>query len=288
MPVESGVAPAGPSATAVPVLAPSGGSFGTPSFGSAADLRGALPLLPAPVPGLLGPALNFVGNAPEAAAAHPKGDTAQAAPAPATARQGRAADTTPALPTKPSPGAPSTAISVDRKSAASTPGNGLSLSRVRGDEAASNPLVEPSALEHARPGKAAGLGRRFFDQSNGKDRGALEDGADAQAGSSGRRSPLIAATIPEGGAFGRGYGVKAHLSPRSAGAALGAGRPANLRFVRGGDLATLSPPCRSATPGAGAISFFHSASPNEPSASPVPLSFGSGFRVRSPDRRVQA
>ena len=284
MPVESGVAPAGPSATAVPVLAPSGGSFGTPSFGSAADLRGALPLLPAPVPGLLGPALNFVGNAPEAAAAHPKGDTAQAAPAPATARQGRAADTTPALPTKPSPGAPSTAISVDRKSAASTPGNGLSLSRVRGDEAASNPLVEPSALEHARPEKAAGLGRRFRRAMIGPRR------ARGRCGCAGRflRGALRSSRRRSRRRVRAGLRCKAIFSPRSAGAALGAGRPANLRFVRGGDLATLSPPCRSATPGAGAISFFHSASPNEPSASPVPLSFGSGFRVRSPDRRVQA
>jgi hypothetical protein len=267
MPVESGVAPAGPSATAVPVLAPSGGSFGTPSFGSAADLRGALPLLPAPVPGLLGRALNFVGNAPEAAAAHPSAGAAQVAPAPATARQGRAADTTPALPAKPSPGAPSTAISLDRKSGASTPGNGLSLSRAQGDEASVNPLVESSALEHARPEKAAGLGRRFFDQSNEKDRGALEDGADAQTGSSGRHSPLIAATIPEGGAFGSGYGGKVQLSPRDAGAAFGAGHgPSQTEgsYAPQGETlhdAVASVP-GSVAAGAGAVSFFRSASPN--------------------------
>lgn len=267
MPVESGVAPAGPSATAVPVLAPSGGSLGTPSFGSAADLRGALPLLPAPVPGLLGPAHNFVGNAPEAAAAHPEGGAAQIAPAPATAHQGRTADKTPALPAKPSPGAPSTAISLDRKSAASTPGNGLSLSRAQGDETPLSPLAEPSALEHARPEKAAGLGRHFFDQSNEKDRGALEDGADARNGSSGRQSPLIAATIPEGGAFGPGYGGKAHLSPRSPGAAFGAGHApsqADVSYAPEGETlrdAVASVP-GSAASGAGAISFFRSASPN--------------------------
>lgn len=267
MPVESGVAPAGPSATDVPVPAPSGGSFGTPSFGFAADLRGALPLLPAPVPGLLGPALNFVGNAPEAAAAYPEAGAAQIAPAPEAARQGRAADKTPALPANPFPGAPSIAISLDRKSAAAAPGNGLSLSRSRADEASSNPLVEPTALEHARPEKAAGLGRRFFDQGNEKDRGALEDGADTRPGSSVRPSPIIAATIPEGGAFGLGYGAKDYLSPRHAGAAFGVGHgpsPIPVSYAPEGESlrdAVASVPGYVA-PGAGAVSFFRSASPN--------------------------
>lgn len=208
MPVESGVAPAGPSMTAVPVLTPAGGSLGTPSLGSAPDLRGTLPLLPAPVPGLIGQAVHFVGNSPEAAAVQPAAGASAVAPvgSPATARV-RASDKTPALPAKPGPGAPSPAIALDRTAAASTLANGLS-----------NPSGESSALDSVQPEKAAGLGRSFFDQSSEKERGALEN-KDASE----RHAPLVAATILEGGAFGPSYAGTAGLFPRAAAPVFGAG-----------------------------------------------------------------
>lgn len=262
MPVESGVAPAGPSATAVPVLAPAAGSLGAPSLGSAADLRGALPLLPAPVPGLAGPALNFVGNAPEAAAVHPEAGPARVAPAPATVRQGRAADQTPALPAKTSPGGgPFLAISLDRTSAVSAPGNGLSLSRGRGDEDSSNPLVESSSLEHAQPEKAAGLGRSFFDQSNEKNRLALANAAAPEP-----PSPIAAAAILEGGAIGPVPGGTARLSPRNAQAAFGAGHGSSQYAFSYAPQGETLRDAVAAAPGAavsgGAAVFFRSASPN--------------------------
>lgn len=236
MPVESGVAPAGPSMTAVPVLSPAGGSLGMPSLGTALDLRGTLPLLPAPVPGLVGRAMNFVGYTPEAAAVHPEAGASAVVPvrSPATARV-RASDKTPALPAKTAPGAPSPAIALDRTAAASTLENGLS-----------NPNIGSSALDHVQPEKAAGLGRSFFDQSNEKGRGALEN-KDASE----RHAPLVAATILEGGAFGPGSAGTARLSPRAAGSAFGAGHGQSqnaLSYAPEGE--TLHDAVASAFPGA--------------------------------------
>ena len=253
MPVESGVAPAGPSVTAVPVLAPSGGSLGMPALGSAADLRGSLPLLPAPVPGLIGRAMNFVGYTPEAAAVQPVAGESAVAPVrtPAAARV-RASDKTPALPAKPSPGAPSPAIALDRNAAASTLENGLS-----------DPDIGSSSLDSVQPEKAAGLGRSFFDQSDEKDRGALEN-KDASE----RHSPLVAATILEGGAFGPGSAGTARLSLRAAGAAFGAGHGQSqnaLSYAPEGE--TLRDAVASALPGAmasggAAVRPFGSIAPN--------------------------
>lgn len=236
MPVESGVAPAGPSVTAVPVLAPAGGSLGMPSLGNAPDLRGNLPLLPAPVPGLVGRALNFVGYTPEAAAVQPATGASAVAPvrSPATA-QVRASDKTPALPAKASPGAPSPAVALDRTAAGSTLENGLS-----------NPGIESSALDSVQPEKAAGLGRSFFDQSDEKKRGALENKDASES-----HSPLVAATVLEGGAFGPGYAGTARLSPRAAGAAFGAGHGQSqnvLSYAPEGE--TLRDAVASALPGA--------------------------------------
>lgn len=217
-PVENGVAPAGTSVGAVPVLSPTGGSLGMPSLGSAPDLRGSLPLLPAPVPGLVRPAMNFIGESQQAAAVNAEAGATQAAPATAKAQPGRAADRTPALPGKPSPGASSPAISLDRRSAAATLADGPSSSRTRADGAPENPLVDSSALEHSQPEKAAGIGRNFFDQSSDKARATL-----APASASERPAPAVAATILEGGAFGPGYLAKTRLAPQDAGSAFGAG-----------------------------------------------------------------
>ncbi len=236
MPVESGVAPAGPSMTAVPVLAPSGGSLGMPSLGSALDLRGSLPLLPAPVPGLIGRAVNFVGSTPEAAAVQPAAGASAVAPVrtPATARV-RASDKTPALPGKPSPGAPSPAIALDRNVGASALGNGLS------DQNSGS-----SALDSVQPEKAAGLGRSFFDQSDEKDRAELENKDASET-----HSPLVAATVLEGGAFGPGSAGTRRLSPRAAGSAFGAGHGPSqnvLSYAPEGE--TLRDAVASALPGA--------------------------------------
>lgn len=205
MPVESGVAPVGPSVTGMPVLAPTGGSLGLPSVGAALDLRGGLPLLPAPVPGLVGPALNFIGNAPEAAAVKTEAAATQTAPTPAKAHS-RPADKTPALPAKPAPGASSPAIALDRKSAASLPENGLSIMR-----------DESPALENVQPEKAAGHGRSFFDQSNENRRGVLENPAGSSVGGGAGRTGRP--TLNAGDSGSSGTGGTNRLARRDAGAA---------------------------------------------------------------------
>ncbi|MBI2384989.1 MAG: hypothetical protein HYV14_03135 [Elusimicrobia bacterium] len=279
MPVESGVAPAGPSAPAVPVAAPGGGALGAPSLGSGAGLRGAIPLLPSPVPGLFGPVNHFVGQADAAAAVRPEAAAVRPASGQTTAVKGRAADRTPALPAKTSPGAPSLAISRDRDASASTLDGEASSSRASRGAADANPLADASSLEHARPEKAAGLGRAFFDQSDEKGRGALADPS-AAAGD----APAIAAAIPEGGVFSFGRRAGSRLSPASAEAALGAGHAPNrnaVYFAPEGETlqdAVASVPGAAAAGGASAV-MFRSAAPNgrlpgastEASASAVPL-----------------
>ncbi|MBI2787559.1 MAG: hypothetical protein HYX59_02650 [Elusimicrobia bacterium] len=281
MPVENGVSPAGPSAPAAPVSAPGGGALGSPSLGSGADLRGAIPLLPSPVPGLLGTVKHFVGQADAAAAASIRPETAAVRPASgrSTAAQGRASDQTPALPAKASPGSPSLAISRDRKAAASTPDDGAVLTEAARRAAPSSPLADASSLEHARPEKAAGLGRAFFDQSDEKGRGALEDPS-----SSAGAAPAIAAAIPEGGMFSVGRGARGRLSPASAEAAFGPGHGPSrnaVDFAPEGETlqdAVASVPGAAAAGGASAV-MFRSAAPNgrlpgapaEASASAVPL-----------------
>lgn len=264
MPVENGVAPARPSAPVMPVTAPGGASLGSPSLGSAGDLRGTLPLLPSPVPGLLGPARHsFIGETQAAAAAsvRPEAAAVRTAPAAETALRGRASDAAPAIPGKNPPGAPSTALTRDRRSAASTLENGGLTSRAAGDETPAKPLVETTSLEHARPEKAAGLGRSFFDQSDETGRAALEDPS-AAAGS----GDVVAATMLEGGAFGPG----ARLRPVAAGGAFAAGHEmklSNPAYAPEGETlhdAVASLPGGAAASGGpgGAVAFYRSASPN--------------------------
>ncbi len=261
MPVESGVAPARPSAPVVPVASPGGASLGAPSLGSAGDLRGSLPLLPSPVPGLLGPARHFIGETQAAAAASVRPEAAAVRPAPAaeTALR-RPADKTPALPGKTSPGAPSQAFARDRLKASPALDAGASLSRERDGEPSSHPLVETSSLEHARPEKAAGLGRAFFDQSDDTGRAALEDPS-AEAGP----GDVVAATMLEGGAFGPG----ARLRAAGAGGTFGAGHELKLgnpSYAPEGETlhdAVASVPGGAAAGGpGGAVAFYRSASPN--------------------------
>ncbi|MDP3542181.1 MAG: hypothetical protein Q8T11_06875 [Elusimicrobiota bacterium] len=262
MPVESGVAPARPSAPVMPVAPPGGASLGAPSLGSAGDLRGSLPLLPSPVPGLVGPARHFLGETQAAAAASVRPEAGVVRPAPAAERalRTRPADKTPALPGKVSPGAPTLVFTRDRKSADSALDEGASFSREREGRPSSNPLVETSSLEHARPEKAAGLGRGFFDQSDESRRGTLEDPSVAGAPSS-----VVAATMLEGGAFGSGSRLRAP----AAGSAFGAGHePSSGRPSYSPDGETLhdavaSVPGGAAAGGAGgAVAFYRSASPN--------------------------
>ncbi len=193
-PVESAVAPAGPSMSAVPALVPAAGSLIAPSYGGA-DLRGGIPLLPSPVPGLIGmPAMNFVGNAPESAVSHPEAAAPTAAPAPASPLPGRAAQVTPTLPGQPSPGSSALAISRDRRSAGAAPENGASTSGALARGTATKPLVDTSLIEKARPEDAAGLGQRFFDQSSDKNQGAL---ASPSAGA-GKAAPSASAVGTQG------------------------------------------------------------------------------------------
>jgi len=261
MPVESGVAPAGPSAPVGPALSVSGlvpGAELFPSYGAGLDLRGGLPLLPSPVPGLIGPALNFVGNAPEAAAVKPEAGATQVAPAPAAAGHGRAADTTPALPAKISPGAASPAISRDREAAVATPGGELSPSRAAGDDAPENPFVESASLARALPEKAAGLGRKLFDQSGDANRGILNGPSSAL-----RQTFVLAATIIAGGTFGPGW--IGRLSPRGAGTVLldaGRGTRPGARSPTGETLRDALTSAPGAARSGGAVSFFRSAAPN--------------------------
>lgn len=264
VPVESAVAPAGPSAPVVPVAAPAGGLIGSPAFGGL-DLRGALPLLPSPVPGLVGPALNFVGSpAPEAAAVRPEAAAAPAAPTPApSAVRGRRAEQTPALPAQVSPGSPALAISRDRNSSASTPENGASRSRSSGEETPSTPLVETSSLEHARPEKAAGLGRKFFDQSSDKNRGEIADRADAPA-ADGQDGKSVIASLGGHAGFGGGYGHGAVHNGLEASNAGGRGKGYSGLFSapEGETLHDALASVPGAAAPRGAVSFFRSASPN--------------------------
>lgn len=219
MPVESFVAPAGPSAPIVPIApGASGVSLGSPAM---LDLRGGIPLLPSPVPGLFGPALGFVGGVPETAAVQPEAAAAAASPAtasPAAAAlgKGKAFDKTPALPAKASPGGFSIAVSRDRRAAGSVPDNETSPAGSKTSQAAVEP--EPSGL--ARPEQAAGAGREFFDRSREKDRGSLESGAP------GRAPALVAATMLDGGAFGPSLGRSFRPAAPDASAAFGSGHGA--------------------------------------------------------------
>ncbi|MCR4295005.1 MAG: hypothetical protein NUW21_05680 [Elusimicrobia bacterium] len=262
MPVENGVAPARPSAPVMPVAAPGGASLGAPSLGSSGDLRGSLPLLPSPVPGLLGPARHFIGETQAAAAASVRPEAAAVRPAPAaeTVLRGRASDATPALPGKTSPGAPSQAFARDRRSPGQPSDAGASFSRERDREPSSNPLVETSSLEHARPEKTAGLGRSFFDQSDETGRAALEDPS-ASAGP----AAIDALREAQGGAFGPGSRLRAP----AAGAAFGAGHElklSNPSYAPEGETlhdAVASAPGFAAAGGpGGAVAFYRSASPN--------------------------
>ncbi|MCM2304945.1 MAG: hypothetical protein NDJ72_09600, partial [Elusimicrobia bacterium] len=263
MPVESGVAPAGPSAPAVPVAAPGGAGLGAPSLGSAADLRGSLPALPAPVPGLFSPVRHFVGETAAAAAASVRPEAGAVRPAPGrdAAQPGRASDRTPALPGKVSPGSPSLALSPDRTPAAEAPGGRASLSGDRAVDAPESPLVETSSLEHARPEKAAGLGRSFFDQSDEKGRGVLEEPSFPADG-----GPAVAATVLSGGAFGPG----ARYGAPDAGAAFGAGHARTLSrpsYAPEGEalhdaVASVPAAAGAASGGRAAVVMFRSAAPN--------------------------
>ena len=250
IPVESGVAPAGSASPIVPVSGSVGQALPGSSLGALFDLRGAFPLLPSPVPGLVGPALNFVGENQAAAVAPSQNPAKPVSPAPARAHDARTADRSSILPAKPVPGSSTRAIARDRDVALSIP-----------DNAASRPLVETSAIGRAHPETAAGAGRRFFDQGRDSGRGALE------GPSSGRHSDANVALGRDG----------ALLEPvGGADAATGFVRDAEgvvRRGTRGvvldrsssleGEIlhdAVGAPP----SPGAsrGAASFFRSASPN--------------------------
>jgi hypothetical protein len=263
MPVENGVAPAGPSATAVPVLAPAAGSL-SPSLGAGLGLGGVLPLLPSPVPGLLGgPALNFVGNAPEAAAVQPAAPgAAQVELSPESAPRGRAGDKTPTIPAKPVPGGASLAISRDRTRAAATPDDALTPSAAAGAMTSAQALVDQSDFAPAQPEKTAGLGRSFFDQSREKGRGTVGNVASSPAD-----SPVVAATLLQGGAFGPAYGATGRLAPKDSADAFGAGHvPGRASPSYAPDGETLHDAVGSVVPGAvapaGAAAFFGSAAPN--------------------------
>ena len=216
MPVETGVAPAGPSAAMVPVMTPGTGSLGSPSQGASTDLRGTIPLLPAPAPGLSRPAVYFIGNTPAATAVQTEPASAPAAQSSEGRREG--GERAPSVPAKPLSGTPTHAVALDKKSGSSRVDNDLSLSRERDHEAAVNPLTQSSSLEHAVPEKASDLGRRFFDQSSDNDRGALAD-----SGAQTRPAPAIAATILEGGAFGPGFAGTGSLARRDSAAVIGSG-----------------------------------------------------------------
>lgn len=222
-PVESAVAPAGPSMNAVPVLAPAAGSLIAPSYGGA-DLRGAIPLLPSPVPGLIGsPALNFVGNAAESAVSHPEAAAPAAAPAQASPLPGRAGQVTPTLPGRPSPGASAPAISRDRRSAEAAPDGAASTSGGLARGTAAKPLLDAAQIEKARPEDAAGLGQRFFDQSADRNNGAL---ASPSAGT-GKAAPSA-----------RAGGTQGHTGTYAVG---GGGADAAGGLARRNDLQAYSP-----------------------------------------------
>lgn len=274
-PVEGRVATAGPSMTAIPTMAPAGGLSNMTPLGGMLDLRGGLPMLPSPVPGLVGPAaMNFVGEASQAAAAQ-----AEAAPSAAStprtygqaqATRAHASEATPALPGKPSPGAAGLAIAVDRRNAASALGKGPAA-----------PLLEGGVIGRAQPEAAAGVGRTFFDQSADKRRGSLEDAGDRSsqrpslAGDARRAASPSAASREGARATGR-------LSPRAANggasvsagyAALGSGHvPAPTPFAEDARGETLHDAVAGAPAAAvtgGAAVFYRSAAPNGELAVPA-------------------
>lgn len=256
--VEAVVAPAGPSVGGIPVLSPVSGSLGAPALGAVNDLRGTLPLLPSPVPGLFGPVHSFVGEKTQAAAIRPETSAIPTSPVPEPLARGRATDAVPALPAKPSHGAPGMALSRDRKSAASLPEGRVSGPGSRG-------LAASPALERARPEAAAGLGRNFFDQSDESGRGALEDPSISDRPSSlGSATDLIAARP--------GVGVRTGglLTVPDAWSAMGSGHgSARIERISAGEGDVLRDAVASVPGGvaggnalAGNAAFFRSASPN--------------------------
>ena len=255
MPVENGVAPAGPSAS-VPVLSAAGGLMGQPSLGGGGfDLHGALPMLPSPAPGLLGPALGFVGAADQAAAIGPQAAPANGSPASAKAQPGHPFELTPALPGKPSPGRTPLAISRDRRAAPSSPSDGHAAAGGQKEAAA-------SLNELALPEKAAGSGRSFFDLSGGERRGDVGDPASNAA-----PSASVAAAVLDGGAFGPASSIGAHgRSARETNAALGAGRSAagagSIEVLGGENLRDAVASPQALLPPSGAVKLFGAAAPN--------------------------
>ncbi len=255
MPVESGVvSPAGPSVTGLPVLGPSQGSLGAPSWGGI-DLRGALPMLPSPVPGLAGPAMNFIGNtpAPEAAAVTPQTGSAPSSPATSHTGVQRRAEQTPALPAKTAPGSSTLAISRDRKRAASLADGAPSLTGKLADADAVSPRVDAGRKFFDRGSDHAG----DIDESSDRDEAPARNGSGAGAEQAGAGS--------SGGAFAGGATIL------SGGGSLksftGGGKMhGNGSSISEGETlhdAVASVPGAGVNPAAGGkVSFFHSAAPN--------------------------
>lgn len=276
MPVESGVvSPAGPSVTGLPVLGAYQGSLGTnaPSWGGI-DLRGALPLLPAPVPGLAGPAMNFIGHtpAPEAAAVTPQTGAAQSAPTPNAAAHGRRAEQAPALPAKTSPGSSTLAISRDRKRAASLADASPALTGKLAGEDAASPRVD--------------AGRKFFDLGSDKS-GDVDDSSSAGSKSGAATGSGEAATTANAGGQGSSVGGAMPFSGGSLKSFTGSGKTqGGAASLTDGEIlhdAVASVPGVAAVPAAGGkVSFFHSAAPNGTLGASAGLAPSFAFGVPKP------
>jgi hypothetical protein len=215
----------GPSAAAVALPMPIGGPHADASFGDPLDLRGGLPFLPSPAPGLIGSGINFVGHIPdsaetqvEAAAARVEPD-AQSAPA----RRGRAASAgqTPSLPGQAASGASSLAILLSRDD------------------------VDSSSIENGKSEKAVAHGRGYFDLSRDKDRAALSAASE-------RSLPDGAGAVLKGGTHDAGRVDLGRSAPSKAGAPIVGRGASRVTVLEASEAETLHDAVASA-PGAAAF-----------------------------------
>lgn len=182
-------------------------------------------MLPAPVPGLAGPALGFVGEIRHDAAPAParaRTESPKSAPSSPVALDAvKARSRVPAIPGEPNPGASAPAIVRDRDEAGSTTEDGASPTGRRAADESSN-AAGGAAFGRAGAETAAGEGRRFFDQGSVLP-GLLDDGA----ASAPRRE-----RVPGGGDFGAGGHAPAETAAWSAGYAFRSGASASGSAAR--------------------------------------------------------
>ncbi len=184
-PVETVAAPVSPAGPIAPVGSQLGGSMiQAPTLGGSLDLRGGIPLLPSPAPGLVVPGLGlgFVGGeaafqSPEKAAAaaktQPQASAVESSPETPAPNGVAPSKKNPAIPGGVSPGSGFTPVGRERDSETGLSATDGAARLGAESESVSKPGAGSSWFSGAKPEEAAGLGRRFFDRSQDSGRGVV-------------------------------------------------------------------------------------------------------------------